>query len=917
MPIAFARARFLNITSRGGACKTVAYLGRKVILDRRLDQIFDYEGIANDLVYETMILPNNAPFRTPAEFANALDEAERRRQRRSTNRERWPQFGAHLIFALPPDTILTVDEAAELVDRLVRVGIGGSPALPAYVTIHDPALAAPGAVNRHAHVLVGLREIDGTGLSRRKVRHLFAHPRHAAGPNVVPSYVAEGLPWPDIARDLQNVMFAEVGSNALVDPPAPVGGRHWSAKTLRHSPDRRARHDETVRRQNVELVEGDPPVLVARMMRGRSAMRIDEVRRLLARFLDSEEDRQWRLDRILTNTEVVTLASDGTETKPRWLTTKIIYDAMCEAVAVVDRAATARSPGAPSQRPALEVIVASGEETIVAALSERLSGSARRIHRPLVIGQKHSDCRALAAEIGDCRPTIGTFNALEAGPRRNSRGGTNRIGLRYGGFIVVPHVECVGDQDLAALLLRTEQYGARLLLGYDVSRGAPSNSLAARLADKLCDRPVFDKDDVTRHLRAGLVHQACRALYRDNRIHFGAPDRDAREAADFVVCDDEDRLAGLDRELQSTRSADSDRAVTGLLSLVRGQCIVYTAGDFNTEHIRAGRFAKVIDATPLGTLEVIHTNGAKATLDLKSFPPIRSAYAISIREARHAPKSARLLIETTKYQYAWSVALLAASRAEQAIIHVDSAVAKNLKEWIAVVSRSKPAPLLTDLTLRDDPLAEINALMRRIYSGATRDQRELHTRSNDELRFDEWVEAMPDLTKRAPQKSECAPVATRARASASEATDNSPALAPILSEEQRRHLNAELRAAMFRSPDTRLALQRLRIALAPCNERRHVNAENLLRVCPADGPMAALLRALLGRPEEVKPHDFDDLELPAEMMAGMPRNWGLWEMWQFGIDLRTMASSSSNWPIPSVSSEPEKAAAQRFAGQSP
>src|SRR5664279_1809964 len=114
MPIAFIKVRFLNVLRGGGACQVVAYLCRKAILDERLEKTFDYSEVAHDLVYEELLLPEGAPFATDAKLANALDEAERRRQRRATRRTRWPQIGVHFIFALPSDSVVTLDEAAEL-----------------------------------------------------------------------------------------------------------------------------------------------------------------------------------------------------------------------------------------------------------------------------------------------------------------------------------------------------------------------------------------------------------------------------------------------------------------------------------------------------------------------------------------------------------------------------------------------------------------------------------------------------------------------------------------------------------------------------------------------------------------------------------------------------------------------------------
>jgi hypothetical protein len=878
-------------------------------MDERLGKQFHFARAPRDLVYEDMLLPDDAPFATVGELANALDEAERRRQRRSTNRKRWAQFGAHLIFALPPEQVLTLDEAVELVERVVHRAVGGSSSLPVYIAIHDPALASPGAVTRHGHVLFGLREVVGAGLSRKKVRNLFAQPRHAAAPNVRSSYVAEGLSWPDMARDLQNELFAEIGSEALVDPPAPFAGRHWSVKTLRHSPERRTRHDQSVDRQNIELINGDPAELVAHMLRGRSLMRIDEVRRLLAHFLDSADNREQRLDAILTHTAIATFANDPAETQPRWLTTKAVADQMRTAVAVVDRAVAERRDRGPAQPPALDITTASSEAAIVSTLVNRLSDSLRPIHRPLILGKKHSDCRALAAAIGHSDPIVGTFAALKAAPLRNRHGRTGRIGLRRGGLIAVPHAESVDDQDLATLLLRAEQYGARLLLGYDVSRASPSFSLAARLADVLGDSDVVEAEDIVRELQVGLVNRASRALYQHGKVRFGSADQTAGEAADFVVCDDLTRLASADREIHEAQPDDADagamlaiETANGPLPLQRGQWIVYTANDYATEHIRVGRFARVVGASSPHGLEVAHPSDVEANLDLRTFPHVRSAHAISIREARQTPKDAKLLIEVTSRQHAWSTALLAASRADSAVVHIDPSVAKNLEEWIAAVASSKPTPLLTDLAARIDPVAELNVLMRMIYLDPTAKPK-VEKRPLDGVRPDDWMQSMSDLAKgTSEQARDVSPYAANATAAVS-ATSILPVVTTlhqpdILSEEQRRRLHDDLRKALYWNSDTQLALGRLQSALGPTNHQRHIIAENLRRACPPDGPMATLVQVLLGQQERIESDEFDELELPEEMLARMPRGWGLWEMWQFRMDLQTMADPHANWPMP-------------------
>ena len=120
----------------------------------------------------------------------------------------------------------------------------------------------------------------------------------------------------------------------------------------------------------------------------------------------------------------------------------------------------------------------------------------------------------------------------------------------------------------------------------------------------------------------------------------------------------------------------------------------------------------------------------------------------------------------------------------------------------------------------------------------------------------------------------------------------------VLSETQRQRLHEDLRAALNRNSDTRLALERLQNALALTTNQRDVIAEKLLQVCPRNGPMAALVQALMSQQERREAGTFDDLELPAELTERMPHVWGLWELYQFKTDLRTMAYRNADWPMP-------------------
>lgn len=894
MAIALVHVRFLNVLPDRGACKVAAYLCRQAIFDRRLGMIFDYRDVADDLVHEGLILPDGAEklFPTTAELANALDEAERRRQRKTANRTRWPQFGAHIIFALPPSPELTLDEAVEPVERLVDRAVGGL-RLPALTVIHDPALTEPGA--RHAHILIGFREIEEAELSRDKVRGLFAQPRHAAQPNVHAQYIAEAVHWPDLARDLQNLLFAELCSEAVVDPPAPYPGRHWSAKALRESPERRDQHDELVDRLNTELINGAPAKLITKLLRGRSLIRVEEVRRLLPRFMDSATEREIRLDKIVTDPSIAAFALDPSDRRPRWLTTNRVRDRMRGIETLVDR-----WRGQVKRDPPLAVVLGTSRDAVVDELMLR---STSTIHRPLIVGRTYSECEEIAGALAGTRPTVGTFPALRNGHRRNPYGRRSGIGIRRGGLVIIPRAEGVHDLDLADLILRVKRFGARLVLGYDATRASLSCRLAAQLADRLGELGPHEDENAAANLRAGLIDRACQSLQKRGALRFTPIGKRARVAATFVVSDDAAQVATVDRELQAMRSARKRTKPTisvdtsaGRLELRPGEWIVYTADDDTNERIRAGRFARILEKATAGRLNVAHADGAPATIDLARFPYIRSAHSISIREARRAPEDATLLIEVSTERFAWSAALLAADRGKNAVIQIDPSVAGHLDEWIGVVRKSMPVPYLGDLWTPIDRLIEIN-----VESKATEIKKAPSEQPEDGLEnLDEMArEVSAEKWRTFSPLSGAAPSLPSASGSFEHAT-----LAirrPItLSPDQRQRLHDDLRAALYRNASTELGLARLQSALAPVNERRNTVAENILKACPPGGPMAALVHVLAGDAVQREPlSDMElQLELPAQLTARMPRAWSAWEIYQFQIDLRTMTLHCANWPLP-------------------
>ena len=173
--------------------------------------------------------------------------------RQTVNRKRWPQIGAFAIVALPPDDEMTLDESLELLQRIVAHIIGTN-ALVAIVAVHDPRRTTPGARNRHAHVIVPLREVDRHGLGK-KVRNLVARPRRNS--KARRNYMAEGTHWPGLAYEMLQSFLAELGTDDVVDPPALVGERHWPPSVVRNDPERIERIG-VPRRKHFKDILSDP-----------------------------------------------------------------------------------------------------------------------------------------------------------------------------------------------------------------------------------------------------------------------------------------------------------------------------------------------------------------------------------------------------------------------------------------------------------------------------------------------------------------------------------------------------------------------------------------------------------------------------------------------------------------------------------
>jgi MobA/MobL family len=216
MAIPFARLEPARLTDRSCAARIIAYTARNLI-DR-----FDYRHL-NDLLHEEILLPGDCPkqYFDRRTLANAIDDAEWAKVRTPpSERKRTPQIGLMLTIALPPADEVTLQDAAEIMRRIVLAARGSQP-VPIHCAIHGAE------INRHAHALFATR-LDADGTFGPKVRDFLVRHRVTAQSKGAADIV-EGISWPELVSEIQQLFFLELGIDLVVDPVAPVSDKHFAA----------------------------------------------------------------------------------------------------------------------------------------------------------------------------------------------------------------------------------------------------------------------------------------------------------------------------------------------------------------------------------------------------------------------------------------------------------------------------------------------------------------------------------------------------------------------------------------------------------------------------------------------------------------------------------------------------------------
>lgn len=886
MAIAFIRISFSNVRPGGGACEQLSYIGRCAIEDERLFKVFDFQDIESDLVHSEIIKPPGVAecFSEVGYLANSLDRAAVRRLRIPLeNMRRPPQNAMLVIVALPPASELTLVEATELTLR-TTLSMIGQRRMVAFAAIHDPALATPGARNRHGHITFSNREAEGAFFSGNVIRDLAGRPLQVTpGPTII-----EGDRWPDFYVREQQQLFAELAIDLVVDPIAPVPGRHWSGE-IRPDDPRLSNDASRTKRLSAHTIHNNPLLLINALLRNRATIRIAELQRLIVKSIDSEADRQAAIETILSKPECITFAVDPAAKRPRVITTAAVYEEIKTASDLVDRAATdgARTIHAISVTDHLKAI-----EGFVAMIGEI------DYNKLILLGNNFSDSRALADAVQPAKTEARTIKA-ELAQGTETRPAIERR------LLVVSRSELVHDQTLARLIIHASQQSAVLVLLHDQSRkfGVVSHRLASYAAERLAPFPDSRKSflQAEKYLSAGLIGPAIELLEQIVRIEFKEPGEGADELAgvDFVVCNDPLRVAKVAAQIRALYLKSGQLPAPIKLGsprkpvfLSQGERIVFTRDDYSVQppKIRAGEIAKIAGIDPgCNSVQVKLSGGSIETIDLKRFTGFRPAYALLVREAHKLDPNYRLRIEVSDRDrhHVWANLLLAVRHPDATLV-IDPCVAVDIPTLIAAVHRSLPAALPHQLIPLRDPNSEIMAIL---------NGNDLTTVSSNTPAL--VIMPNPALSKNVPDTplyQPRPPVATTYDIELVPEPDMPKKPKP----QSTGSLHEKVRSVLASNTHTQRGLARLSELLSEDNPDRERHAVRILGLCRENSPMAAIIQSLLNPRPSAPKNAMAETDLPFELELDTPREWRDWELYQLKIDLSSLQFSFSNWHLPAA-----------------
>jgi hypothetical protein len=615
--------------------------------------------------------------------------------------------------------------------------------LMTYVAVHDPAVKSKSSRsrNRHAHIHLALRAWTPEGtLSRHKVRDLVARVRHYKGSKGKFDAVAEGISWPDVSREVQTRLFTECGRNVLVDPIALIPQKHFGKLTWHHEEDAVRQHLADIYQDNRSALAAPPKDLIAAMLRGRSSLPRAELRILVDRYIDSEQERSDLLEWIAADEMIVNMSP--TEGQINRMTTRDVYDTFARVHGLIDDIADARE-GTVGE---FHTVIGSQAAAIDNQITDICRDVALRRGSTAeggitIVGQVLSHCgpihQRLGLEYKNVRAT--TANDVMAASKS----------WNEATIVVLPRGESLADRDLANVIVAAAAANARLLLGYDATKGdgVVERRLATWIMERLTPDAVFAQIAGTsgtdlvgnKLLQAGFVKSALSYIAShqasDPQLVFSghgptsvtSPGRKGRQSPHFIVVDDPRAIPAITEAKRETSTRIGDlvtlKTAHGNVAVAVGEWIVFEKTDYTSQpaRLREGRTARILSvAGANNTLIVEDDHGATDSVDLNRFPFVRPAYALTIAEARQLSAGVSLEFRITQRDRVYA-ALLAATRHQgPRTIVVAPDVASSLVELTAAAEDHLPAVLPWLLQPRRDIVAEQNVEVAKVFAGSER-----------------------------------------------------------------------------------------------------------------------------------------------------------------------------------------------------
>jgi hypothetical protein len=431
--------------------------------------------------------------------------------------------------------------------------------------------------------------------------------------------------------------------------------------------------------------------------------------------------------------------------------------------------------------------------------------------------------------------------------------------MKAGRAIIVPHAELIDDRRMARLVLAMDSSGSKLLLGHDQSRetGVVRRYLAAHIADRPTAEPAIPQHadeprEIERLLRSGLMRRAIEAMADLDLLNFRSrPDIQVGDTAPLAVIDDPRGIEGISDAIRmhSVRAGEIEKHETltgprGETKLSLGEWVVTTGRRGLPAALDAHQLARIVAIDATANWIDVFRRGDVTRIDFRYDPAVRPAAAITIRDAWDAPPDTAISIELADPSRVWSALLLAATRVPYAQLYIDPAIARTPAELVVAARRYLPSAPPSHRVLRPDS----DAIIRKIL--------------DDFDPFSEEVAIQPELTP-----------------------------PPVGFAE-------EVRQRVMRNGQTRLAYGLLHEHVATDNPDSETNVQRLLGLCSSELTKSIIL--YLAEQDEVP--DFDEFDLPLELIELESRHWTPWELYKFELDLKLMTVLAAGWellpPIP-------------------